>query len=235
MHRHITVPQMYNMRDLGGLPTHTGQMTPHGVFWRGDSPHHAAAQVRDILLQHQITTVIDMRQSDECAKYPNPLIHDTEIHYIHVPLLVGRGDTLAITTLRDFYVHIIDMRQSAIATVLNACATAPAGVYFHCQLGKDRTGIISALLLLLAGVAEGTVIADYAETTNRLHPLVTKLQAERPPHIPEDAYIELLSAHPDTMQHLLTHIRTQYGDIAGYLASIDLAPTHIDTLRAKLR
>lgn len=124
------MPQMYNMRDLGGLPTHAGDVTPYNVFWRGDSPHNVSSLARELLLEHQITTVIDMRQADECAKYPSPFVHDTDIRYVHMPLLAGRGDTLEIIELRDFYVHIVDERAHAIASVLQTCATAPAGVFF---------------------------------------------------------------------------------------------------------
>ena len=234
MHRHIAIPQMYNMRDLGGLPTHTGQTTPHGVFWRGDSPHNVSSLARELLLEHQITTVIDMRQADECAKYPSPFVHDSDICYIHIPLLAGRGDTLEIIELRDFYVHIVEERAHAIASVLQRCATAPKGVFFHCQLGKDRTGIISALLLLLAGVDEAAIIDDYATTTQYLNALVMKLQSERPSHIPEAVFVELLSAYPDTMQYLITHLHARYGGILDYLAHVNLAPIHVNMLRTKL-
>jgi len=234
MVRHIPIPTTYNIRDLGRLPTQTGQTTSYNVFWRGDSPHNVPAEARDLLLQHQMTTVIDMRQADECEKYPSPFVHDSMIHYVHIPLLTGRGDALAIATLRDFYVHIVDTRKSALAAVLATCATAPAGVYFHCQLGKDRTGIISALLLLLSGVPEASVIDDYAATTILLHPLVTQLMSTRPAHLSTQEFAELLSSHPDTMHHLITHMSTKYGDIRGYMASTGLASVHIDMLTSKL-
>lgn len=235
MNRNIPIPQTYNMRDLGGLPTKSGHMTPYNVFWRGDSPHNTTLHAREILLYHRMTTIIDLRQADECQKHPNPLANDHAFIYVHQPLLMGNLSTAVHNNLQDFYVHILESSKPALATVLRTCATAPAGVFFHCQLGKDRTGIVSALLLLLAGVPESVVIDDYVQTAHNIQPIIAALHAERPPHIAAAAYDELLSAYPSTLRYVLQYIGSTYGDVASYMSAMPLEATDVTRLSQKLR
>ena len=106
-----------------------------------------------------ITTVVDLRSKEEIERKPDPLAQEPGIRYLHCPL-AGDGRVPAPDEVPLSYMEMAD-GTGQMAGALRAIAEAPQAVLFHCTAGKDRTGVVTALLLWLAGVSEEDILADY--------------------------------------------------------------------------
>jgi protein tyrosine/serine phosphatase len=135
----------------------------------------------------------------------------------------------------DYYIAILDHYRARVAGIMRAIAQAPAGgVLVHCTAGKDRTGIIVALLLTLAGVPAETVAEDYAVSDVYLRPryeaLMQKAQDEA-----ERARLAAPKAPPERMLAVLAWLERQHGGVRPYLLHAGVTEAEIERIRARLR
>jgi len=106
---------------------------------------------------------------------------------------------------------------------------------FHCTAGKDRTGVLSALVLSLLGVDEESVVADYALSGEAMTRLRAKLLVKYPESRDViEGITEVFSAAPEQMEHLLDHLRAQYGSVSAYVDGLGTAPAVFEALRGAL-
>jgi len=170
MARSIDVDGLVNARDLGGLRRRDGTLTPRGVFFRSENIDWVRPAGWDQLRALGVRTVVDLRQPTERAR-------DTQARPPWLTSVAVDLDGLENTTFWNdywdnglcgtalyFIPHLVAMPERA-GHVLSALAHAPAGgVLFHCMSGRDRTGLISLLLLTAADVEPEEIVADYMET-----------------------------------------------------------------------
>ena len=236
--RILSVPGAYNIRDLGGYPGTDGSTRWRSIL-RADSLHRLDGPAMDQLHAMGLTTVIDLRHAAEHARFPNPFADHPAVIYLQIPLFESLRiphDIPEDQVLRTLYTQALDKRHDAIARTLTAIAEAPDGaVMFHCTAGKDRTGLIAALLLALGGVDAETIATDYAMTRELLEPIIDGLQA----HVLEQGTdpaiaAAVLGSDPQSMLHLLAHLDATYGGIHPYLDRIGLTPATVDALCARI-
>jgi len=240
--RLIALEGAHNVRDLGGYKTAEGGSTRWRSVLRGDALHDLSAADIEALLSHGLTTVIDLRNAHEIALQANPFVGHERVRYHNTPVFSAlapvemMAEASAGFDMGDRYCQAIDHCQPAIADVLNIVADAPEGaVLFHCSAGKDRTGVISALLLANAGVDEVTIIEDYALTATISGPLIAKLRERALGRGTPAALVDIvLASEPRSMRQALDHIRLHYGPIRDYLAALGLGETKMERLRARL-
>ena len=162
--RILSVPGAYNIRDLGGYPGTQGSTRWRSIL-RADSLHRLDGPAMDQLHAMGLTTVIDLRHAAEHARFPNPFADHPAVIYLQIPLFESLRiphDIPEDQVLRTLYTQALDKRHDAIARTLTAIAEAPDGaVMFHCTAGKDRTGLIAALLLALGGVDAETIATAF--------------------------------------------------------------------------
>jgi len=121
----------------------------------------------------------------------------------------------------------------AALEVLAAPDALPA--VFHCTAGKDRTGVLSAIVLSLLGVDEPTVVADYALSGEAMRRLRAKLILKYPEGRDSIENLdEVFSAEPAQMQQLLDHLRERHGTVDAYVAGLGTGPAVVEGLRAGL-
>lgn len=227
--RHIAVPGAYNIRDLGGYQTARGGQTAWRRFLRADSPHALDAPGQERLVQEGLASVIDLRTQAEAAAAPNPFAGHAGVAYANLPLFetlapaalakVGEGEACPLV---DFYRTALDERHEALREIMMMIAGAGEGaVMFHCTAGKDRTGIVAALLLGLAEVDPEDIIADYAVTEGLIGEMVARfLEAAGREGRDLVAYARLLAAPAPTMRQTLGHLEARYGSVPRYLTHI---------------
>jgi protein-tyrosine phosphatase len=242
--RRLAIEGAHNLRDLGGYRTRDGDLTPWRRFLRADSPHRLTPTGIERLEAEGLTTVIDLRTRSELAAMPNPFARRAGVTYMHqpvfedlAPLNLAGLDFEGGDPLFDFYRTALDERHEALREILIMIAGVPEGaVMFHCTVGKDRTGLVAALLLGLAEVAPEDIVADYAMTEGLIARLVaefveqTRARGEDP-----EKHARLLAAPAATMQSALSHIETRYGSAAGYLTHIGVPPGDRSALLDRLR
>ncbi|KQN75168.1 tyrosine-protein phosphatase [Devosia sp. Leaf64] len=235
--RHLPIPGTHNVRDLGGYATAAGSTRFRRIL-RADALHKLDETGIGNLVDTGVKTVIDLRHTDELAHQPNPFAtHDT-VAYHNVSLLDGLAPDLMSEgdLLLELYRLTLQSRQAAIAEILTLIAAAPEGVVlFHCTAGKDRTGIIAALLLGLVGVEPDDIVADYAQTADLIAPIIAEITAGAVARGADpDSFRRLLASEPETMAATLAFIDAEYGSVERYLELIGLEATTIERLRQRL-
>ncbi len=234
--RTLAVAGLHNIRDLGGLPRHNGTTTSFGAFVRSDSPHALSADAIEQLRTYGITTVIDLRYDQERSLLPNPFAQHTAVRYHATPLFSNGAiaNNLDLLRMDVFYRHLLDTAQAEIRQVYTQMAHSPGTTLFHCRVGKDRTGIISALLLMLADVKHEAIIADFVETEANIQPMLAELRAHRPAQLSPEQYEQLLDAKQYYIEAVIEHIETRYGNTHDYLHHIGVDAAHITLLYQRL-
>lgn len=240
--RLIALQGAYNVRDLGGYPRSGGGHTRWRSLFRGDALHALTMQDMETLVGHGLAAVIDLRNDKEIAAEPNPFATHDSVRYINIPLFSAMSPVELMAAARsDFdmgerYCHALDQCQPAIAEVLAAIAAHPEGaLLFHCSAGKDRTGVIAALLLANAGVQSDAIIEDYALTATITGPLIPHLRARAVSRGVESSLIDIiLASEPASMARALAHIDSHYGLCENYLRHIGLGSAEISALEQRL-
>ena len=236
----------FNVRDLGGLETASGGRTRRGMVIRADNVRRLTASGWQAALDHGIRRVVDLRFENEVPGEPDA---HGEVEVIVVPLRRGHDPEAA----REFeqalldaddlapvfsagYIRILDDLGDRVGGAVAAVADAPAGggVVVHCFAGKDRTGIVSALLLSLAGVPDELIAADYAASDPGVEllsaPWFESARDERELTIRRRVSI---SPH-QTMLDVLAWVNESAGGPDGYLRAAGLTEAQLDALRTRL-
>jgi len=224
--RHIRLKGAFNVRDLGGYATAAGGMTRWRSFLRADALHQLSADDIDLLLQLGLRTVIDLRSDSEITRDPSAFAGHEAVRYHHIPLFDGLAPVDAMMAeanafdLSARYLDAADRCRPAIARVATTIAGADEGiVLFNCTAGKDRTGIVAAMLLSLAGVDGDEIAADYALTASIAGALMEKLRTHAVARgLDETVSSRLLSSEPASMLTFLRQMDERYGGFAAYLA-----------------
>lgn len=228
-----------NARDLGGYPTRDGHSTAWGAVVRSDTPSELSERGRQALIDSGVRSIIDLRLPAEVRSHPNPFAETGPhgIQYTHISFFDPVAQRPARPeTLTEEYIQMMEVYRPAIAAIMTAIAESPDGaVLVHCMGGKDRTGLISALLLDLAGVPRETVANDYALTSEYLRPL-DETYLEKGPGVRADREAELARNIPkaEVMLGVLDHLEEQYGGVEEYLLHSGVAAKNIDKLRRRL-
>ena len=245
-----------NVRDLGGLPTEDGRRTAEGRLLRADnlqelSPSDVAKLVRDI----GVTTVVDLRSSNELkSEGPAPLDAVAGVRHAHHPVLPERGSNTdmiaeALLTMADrdksrypddpvcgHYLGYLEDRPDQIVAALRSIAHSEGAALVHCAAGKDRTGVVVALALTVAGVRAQDVVEDYAASGDRAEAIVARLRRSRT--YARDIDSKPVTAHrvrAETMAAFLEQMAARYDGVTRWLTDHSLVAEDLQLLRAKLR
>ena len=245
MERLIDLEGCLNFRDLGGYPAAEGRRLAWRRIYRSDGLHRLTApdvvRLRDDL---GLTDLIDLRSTAELRHDGRGPLENEPMAFHHVPLFDGDRPSpfnpdlqmrMEEMSLADRYFALIEMAKVPIARVVELIADAKGGAVYHCAAGKDRTGVISAILLSILGVPEELIVADYALSQQNLDAIIERLNAsdgykEMFEHLPPDT----LHAEPETMVSLLAKLEDGYGSVAAFLESTGLGSDVVERLRANV-
>jgi protein-tyrosine phosphatase len=239
--RRIALDGIHNLRDLGGH-AHPAGLVPRNRFWRSDSLHELDAAGIEQLIEMGLTTVIDLRQDDEATDQPNPFTgHPDRVVYHNAPIFAGldlRAPEIvdAEDPLFALYCQAVAERAERFVAVMQLIAAAPDGaVLFHCTVGKDRTGMIAAMLLKLAGVTDGDVVADYVETGGHIGPVLAALRVRAEANGWDVARMSRYwRSDAETMERFLAHLQARHGGAAAYLAAAGLTEPQLQAIQLRL-
>lgn len=134
-------------------------------YIRSDVPLQVSAQEKENLLARDIRTVVDLRTPEECAARPCPLEQDERFCYLHLPVTGGNAIPQSRAMVPVSYRKMVDEQMTRI---LDAICNAGSNVLYFCSAGKDRTGVVSALLLRRAGMPDEYILRDYLKSGENL-------------------------------------------------------------------
>ncbi|MCL1859404.1 MAG: tyrosine-protein phosphatase [Oscillospiraceae bacterium] len=210
-----------NVRDIGGYPAGNG-ITKWKTFLRCEGLECVTEHDAAFLYEYGIRTVIDLRFCTEFEKnnteYLFNVFSANKITLINMPFVDNYDDITG-----HYYMHMVDKGKKNIKQIFEYIAgrLADGGIMYNCFAGKDRTGVLSALLLLLCGVSEIDVLADYMVSSVYLKSLVEKLG------LINDAQ----SSNPKFMEEFLIYFKQKYQSAEQYLLSIGISHETIATIK----
>ncbi|MGW4854334.1 tyrosine-protein phosphatase [Streptomyces sp. NPDC004288] len=242
MRRHISFDRLHNFRDLGGYRTAGGGTVRWETLYRSDSLGKLAdADPADLerFRALGIGTVIDLRYPWEIAG-KGRLPETEEVSWHNLSIEHRPYDQEAIDPALDPWRHLAD-RFAEVAedgaeelrTALEVIAAAEGPLVFHCASGKDRTGLLAAVLLALLDVPDEEILADFALTDLATERLIGDWRAAHPGREPR--WPGYGRAPADIIRLFLADLRARYGSVYGYVTGyVGLDPAVVTALRARL-
>jgi protein-tyrosine phosphatase len=239
MERVIALEGAVNFRDLGGYGTLDGRRTRWRVLFRADGLSELSQTDFSVMRDLGIRTVVDLRSGHEVEQSRFDVeAHPVDFH--HFPFIDELPDVEQWDRrpglLGTQYKEMLDDAAPQIIgalEVLTAPDSRPA--VFHCTAGKDRTGLLSALVLSLLGVPEETVVADYALSGEAMERLRAKLIVKYPDAKDTITGIdEVFSANPANMVDLFAYLGERYGSVTEYAGTVGVPDAVVARLREEL-
>ncbi len=236
----IMLEGAYNVRDMGGYMTGDGRVLRHHILYRADSLHALTANDQQTVFNLGIRTIIDLRHPKEAVLYPNVFARSEQITYLNIPFYAGWRSLFPQgsmpESLTHLYTAVLDNCHQSIQQVLTAVANPNLyPLLVHCQIGKDRTGLLIALLMGLLGVAFKSIAADYAASYDYLQPIMHQYRQEAVWNGRNPAQFEqLLQARPESIVDTLCHLQYTYGSFANYFHKLGLTDHQLDAIRCIL-
>lgn len=229
--RRFNFKAVYNCRDIGGFITSTNQIVRNNVFVRSDNLTGLLPDEIEFLQAYGVQAVIDFRHQNEIEHAPDPFINHGGVDYYNIAILDHAQFTLEDLNrikLSDLYISMSE-NKNFIKQVFETLANYEKTVLYHCTAGKDRTGVITALLYKLVGVSDIDIIADYEVSFTYLVPKYSG----RDENVSE-MYQDLFSSRPETMATFLNYLNYKYPNIIDYFISRDISMETIDIIKRKL-
>ncbi|MGM7669219.1 tyrosine-protein phosphatase [Microbacterium sp. A93] len=222
-----TLEGAHNVRDLGGLPA-TGGRTAIGRVFRGDFPVALVTAGNAAEAGLPIRTIVDLRRPSE-ADSERVDAERLGLEYVSSSLVTDQGTSWTA----GYYDYLIDGPDEIVTAVRAVMDGAEDGVYFHCAAGKDRTGVIAALVLDLLGVAHPLIVEDFLLTDHGIAGILERLRT-----VP--GYDRVLSGRTveqhrpqrQKIEALLESLVEDWSGAEGWLLAHGLAQDAIDRFRS---
>jgi protein-tyrosine phosphatase len=240
----------FNVRDLGGLVTQDGNRIRWGALVRSDIPTRLTEAGRAALVEHGVRTLVDLRFESEVAidRHLYPFLdpadgQEDQPRHQHVPFNIWDEHApervaryRAAQSRTEMNRLDLDMNVRGIVAAVAAVADASSGgVLVHCHAGKDRTGIVVAMILSALGVSDDDIADDYAMTTLNLEPLIIDWLNETTSDEAERSRLrELARPAREAMLDTLAYLREGHGSAAAFLLNGGLTSQQLAALRSRL-
>lgn len=233
--RHVSrldLETTYNTRELGGIPLGDNKQVKWNKVLRSDDISNLSTEDIHQLKEYGITTVIDLRAAEEREKTGYVLADSKEFekHYISLMITENTMNVMNIMEsvtdlgLSDFYCLLLEDCKSSFKEIFSVFAgQQKTGVLFHCTAGKDRTGVVAALLLNLLGAKDGDIIANYEVTYSYLFSDTTFDSSE----IPQ----QFANSNRENMVVFLKKLKKEYVNANNYLIECGLTEIQLDKIK----
>ncbi|MBT2484222.1 MULTISPECIES: tyrosine-protein phosphatase [unclassified Microbacterium] len=237
-----------NLRDLGGIAIEGGVLR-EGLAIRTDDLAYVTENVAAELVAGGITAIIDLRSPVEVSVTGRGPLAEHPISYHHLPLIADVGEsmdrdapTFSHESMGLMYLRMVENAAPQLVIALNVIAYTPGAAAFHCAAGRDRTGVLAAMLLLALGAADDDIVTDYALTGNNMRAIMQRtapVMGAMWRALGFDASAlsntsRLLEGSMDvSMRSLLDTLRAQYGDPLTPLRAAGLSEATIARLRER--
>ncbi|HMD46311.1 MAG TPA: tyrosine-protein phosphatase [Acidimicrobiales bacterium] len=231
----------FNFRDVGGYPAADGRRTRRRRVYRSDTLSELTAADVEVLEGMGVATVVDLRTPTEVARDGSHPLDPDRVHYANLSVLAEEGgESHAAPAEEDGmaarYLWYLEVSSPVVADALRYAADpARLPVVYHCTAGKDRTGVVVALLLALLGVERPAIVADYVATTAAMPAIVERLRnhpvyGRRIAEVPGARF----SVDGATMEAFLDGVDERYGGPVGWAAAAGLGAAFTGALAANL-
>jgi protein-tyrosine phosphatase len=243
--RRIELEGSFNFRDLGGFETTDGRATRWGRLFRADSVHLLteadAMRARSVL---GIRTLLDLRGEMEIGFGGTGILHERGLVRHHFPLsakvdtatsAMAAGDR-SPDAMVEHYIAILEGASDLVVSAVTAIADDDAlPAVFFCAAGKDRTGVLSAVILGAVGVKDEHIVDDYVLTGETVDLVIGRFAAApNAPAVYRDNPPSYFAPHAETMERVIADVKGRYGSFADYLVAKGATGSSLERLSANL-
>jgi protein-tyrosine phosphatase len=230
-----------NVRDAGGLPLSRGGTTRPGVLLRSASLHYTTpADVRRLVEELRVRVVLDLRTPREIDRDGPTAVAAAGVETVALNLIGESREWLPETgddvdpLLHIYRGYLTDFPARIVEAVRRVAGVDDGAALVHCAAGKDRTGVVTAMVLDAVGVERDAVVADYAASSEQIEAMFRRWTTAAGEPMPPAA--ELLRHHPraPVMDTLLAEVDAAHGGAAGWLTAHGLSGDALTRLRARL-
>jgi len=236
--RLVPLAGAFNFRDLGGYLNRDGRTTHWGTLFRSDTLHELTDGDVAVLRSMGLATIIDLRTLRELERTGRGPLAPEPIGYHHLSVVQdGEGEAIAAPAppgvdLSERYLWYLDVGRRTLVEALTLL-TDPANLplVFHCAAGKDRTGVLAALVLDILGVDSEVIVGDYLITAGRMELIMGRYRsdpniADRMATVPASRF----SVEADTMLRFLEVLHDRFGGARAWAVASGLAPQALDRM-----
>lgn len=216
-----------NTRDLGGYITVDGNKTICNRIYRSDRQEYPCDEDVIFLLGNDITTIIDMRTEQDTVNKPSGFRNLKEFAYFNIPIKEGSYIPESVEAVPGSYMDIAC--STNMSKVFKTIAEADSGVMFNCSAGKDRSGVVSAIILMLCRVNENDIISDYMLSKECNRERFNLLKRNYP-----DIDMNIVIPRESYMRDFMRLFYERFGDVREYFFSIGLSEERVNKIRSKL-
>ena len=253
--RHLDLEGAYNLRDIGGYETVEGRMTRPRTLYRSDSLHRLTPDSQRALVSEGLRTVVDLRVTQAVTEHPNVFAESSEVDYRWVNVM-GDEPLVEVSDINvsalgpdrppDIYAAILDVRREWMGRVVKHLATpGTLPALYHCNSGRDRAGLVTMLLLSIAGVPPETIVRDYSSSATYLWRRIpdreagTRLRLDPEGFDASEEYRQAFEterniAPPHAMRASIEHLQREYGGVVPYLTGVGVTDEELERLRAAM-
>jgi protein-tyrosine phosphatase len=225
-----------NVRSFAGLRGRNGPI-PATSFIRAADLNRLTVADRDALAARGVVLDLDLRTADEANDSSDPLAVDDRFRYVRISLMGTEKLDLANMPddLGSMYVGSLAANQRQFRQVFETIAAQQDGtVLFHCTAGKDRTGMIAAILLSLAGVPRSEIVHNYAISAHYLEPMM-KQSPQVAEMVRQNPKIAALMGTPaESIEAFLDALDGRHGGARAYLRTIGVSDADVQRLMQRM-
>lgn len=242
--RVVPLVAVHNFRDLGGYPTVDGRQTRWRTLFRADGLYRLTPGDADRVVALGVRTVVDLRTENEVTQRGRFPVASHTVAYHHLPIIDatwGETATLETEDVVEFlvwaYRQMLEVAAPRFADAMRLLAGSGAlPAVFHCAAGKDRTGLLSALVLGSLGVDDSLIAADYALTKQAMRRLVEWARVHQPElaAVYERMPARFAAADPRAMAVILDDVTSRHGSVRNYVREIGVDPDTLEVLEREL-
>ncbi len=210
-----------NVRDLGGYVSKDKRTTVYTKFIRAAGIHNITENDKNTFINHNLKTIVDLRSKDEIRINPDPVIKNVKYYNVtmgDVDLNEAKKYNLELGLISTFYLLVAMQSQQYIKEIFDIFLERSeyGGILFHCTAGKDRTGMIAVLLMLINNIDEDIVLEDYSESYQNLIPEIDRIKQESIQGVEEHFFF----SNKEYMKKFIDYIIETHGSIKNYFLSL---------------
>jgi protein tyrosine/serine phosphatase len=232
----------YNFRDLGGYPTTDGRHTRWSRLYRSDTLAELTGEDLQMLREIGIASVIDLRTAKEVERTGRGVLGGEPIRYVNLSVLPEAGGEQQAAPVNEIgdvaerYLSYLEVGKSAFVESFAVMSDAESyPLVFHCHAGKDRTGVLSALVLGCLGVERSAIVDDYALTATRLDLILGRLRrdpyyADRMNEMPPSVFV----VEASTMESFLDGLEERHGGAREWALGAGIPAAQLEALERLL-
>lgn len=227
--RRYLINSVLNMRDIGGYQNRYGKIIKQNMIVRSNCPTNLSDSDLNYTKSIGFRNIIDLRNIEELNKKPSSFSTDDYFNNYHIEIIGGRNIPDSSKEVSISYIKMLEDNEENFAKIFRVLKDANEGTIFFCNAGKDRTGVLTALIHMLLGVDDKDIIANYLLTRVYLSEFLENYIEKSKNY----KLREIIIPREEFMEDFIKRFKEKYNSIDNYMIKIGITEDEIEDIRNK--